>query len=716
MKILHSISSLVLCVGIVCVAETPKTAEKPQQWQFNKVAFEVRDVDGKPAPDVPVRLLGLDRDALFMSDDDGGNSTKYPAWNFVTDAQGRFTATFGDFRSRDYDEELSFPGSGCFYLVAKKQDASGRMLGGVSPIIYNLYVKCAQDLADWPSPQKQDIEWQTGEYAVVSLQFRPDDAPPVVIPLRRGIAVTGTVHDTKGCPVAGANVQVYNDLHCWSHSGYGGEIFRTSGTTDKQGRYRIENVYPNRFFTGFPLRPQDACATVPCSRNIFSDSEVDLYWYKARLRNGKWKEQMIDDIMPQKKEKEIQLDFIVSREPLYRYSGRVTDKEGKSVADAEVTLGVSRHQTMHTYFDNHHYESTKTDADGKYDMKASTRFCRGFGVKASGFEDLWKESDEGRPFPPGSYDFQLKGIPKNPSTPSIPSSPSESGNAIIGSPEIPENADLDLHAFSSEPLLWSGWLKHSSGISIILDIASQPSEPPLVIKPRWPARSQMIFVPLGEEQFGKSSPDGKWSVVGRRIDKEVGTKQGFCDWAFRNWRHGSSYNADGTRFDKNRPISEDETGPSDVVPHWSSDSRFVVVNLPMGSGRFLHECAIFRMDENKATSCPAPWDDPPAFFAAMVKEADAKRVSGQYKRFVVACDGWVSVRIFDVEYKWVSATDFEIEYSGQVHLDATEKEPEEWVSLDATATIRMGENGDAQIIRVKHTRYEKDSATMDNTR
>jgi hypothetical protein len=189
--------------------------------------------------------------------------------------------------------------------------------------------------------------------------------------------------------MAEKRVEIHLDLYAWSHTGYGGEIFISSGTTDKSGNYRIEQVYPNKFYIDL----------------------TDMIWMKTRVRGDRWVADRFDELTPGIREKVLHVDMVAAPEPPYRYFGKVTDEQGDPVPNAKVTLGVSLHCPPRTWNDEHNYVSVVTDGSGAYSLRVESRFVRGFSVEAPGFahSDRWADDGDGyKPFLPGTYDFKLK--------------------------------------------------------------------------------------------------------------------------------------------------------------------------------------------------------------------------------------------------------------------------------------------------------------------
>jgi hypothetical protein len=377
---------------LVVFALSGVSAKAEGKWHFREMLFEVRDPDGKPAPGVKVTLVGLERDAvrLWQLDQKPGEMDwdgNVKDWKFVTDSKGRFTARFGQFRAYDYKQatQESVPGWGGFYMIAKKEGTAG----GVSPYLQNE----GEDYETLPHLDVgRDDEWRKGEFAPVKLNASIDllNPPVVLIQLKRGITVTGRVEDMAGKPIKGQRITVFNDLYSWSHTGRGCEIFYRNAETDSQGTYRIEHVYPNRFYM---------------------EANEEAIWIKTRVRGEQWQEKRVDEVMPDGKENEIHVDLALSDKAPYRYFGKITDEQGSPVVGADVRLSVSLHWPERTHEDTHSGVHAVSDESGDYSICTGSPFVSGFSIDAQGFkqEVQWRESSKKEePFSPGPHNFRLK--------------------------------------------------------------------------------------------------------------------------------------------------------------------------------------------------------------------------------------------------------------------------------------------------------------------
>ncbi len=368
----------------------PCLAWAAEPWEFRTVEGRVLDEEDRPVAGITVYLVGLGRDAVGkMADEIKGkedlgtpNDQIEPAWKFVTDKEGRFTARFGNFRSFDYwnATHQSVPGWGGFHFVTWREGYAG----GVSPYLQNE----GADRSELEHLVKGYAdEWRRGEFQPVNLAQQPVN---VVIRLKRGITLHGQVVSAKGDPLPGQEVSFYNDLHAWTHTGYGDEILGRNATTDEEGNYRIEHCYPNAFY----LR--------------LSSSTRPRYWFKTRIGRGAWVEDRVDEIEPREREKKLRVDFMTLHKPPYRYYGRVSGWTGNGIPNAKVTFGVSTHWPIRTWGDDHHFESVVTNEDGVYEIRLESQYVRFISVTAPGHATKERGEENTEALPPGKYDFRLR--------------------------------------------------------------------------------------------------------------------------------------------------------------------------------------------------------------------------------------------------------------------------------------------------------------------
>jgi hypothetical protein len=98
----------------------------------------------------------------------------------------------------------------------------------------------------------------------------------------------------------------------------------------------------------------------------------------------------------------------------FHYIGTVTDADGKLVPDADVVIGISSQPKAESWGDTHHFERTKTDAEGKYDLAASSPWGTFLEAedKVHGRVDLKWPGYDSPPIPPGRYDLTFPVKPR----------------------------------------------------------------------------------------------------------------------------------------------------------------------------------------------------------------------------------------------------------------------------------------------------------------
>jgi hypothetical protein len=307
------------------------------------------------------------------------------------------SAQFGKFRQYDHEQStgITEPGFGQFYLVATKPGWAG----GVSCELLNLddedleHYLHAQDI-DCQPPEEVD-EWLSK--CIPYVLGDKSDGKPLEIVLKRGLKVDGQIVDTNGKPVAKKEVTLFLDLHAGTHTGHGNEIFEQQSSTNREGKFQFESVYPNDFYL-----------------ELLNHSGGPPYWIRTRVRN-RWVDKIEDEIAPRqdewdpnKYEKFIRLLIIASSKPLYRYFGQVADEDGHPVAWAKVQIRNSLHEPERTFEDDHDYWwHTHTDSHGNYSLRVGARFVNAIWVTAgnkSGNDD----SEEGELMAPGRYDITVR--------------------------------------------------------------------------------------------------------------------------------------------------------------------------------------------------------------------------------------------------------------------------------------------------------------------
>jgi len=388
--------AILFFAGIATIA-----SQSPAPAEYREVRCRVVEEAGWPVANTEVVLYGLNREALnarsYVESTDRKFSEKCHGWKFRTDKDGYFTASFGKFVLYEHEQATGMiePGYGQFYFVVQKAGFAG----GVSRELLNLndedlamYQKRAQAGCD--SSEVND-EWTKGEFAPYLLTDQCA-TEPLTIEVKRGIEVVGQIQDTTGRPVPNQDVDLFLDLHADSHTGRGNEIFDQQTTSDREGRFRFKHVYPNTLHL-----------------ELLNHSEGPPYWIKTRIRN-RWVDAVEDEITPRfdewdsnKDEKSIPILIVVSRQPIYRYFGKVTDSTGHPVAGAKVEVRCSLHNPPRTYEDDRDYNwQTKTDRDGYYSVRVGWRFVSSIWIYADGYRDNDSGVEEDI-FAPGRYDFTL---------------------------------------------------------------------------------------------------------------------------------------------------------------------------------------------------------------------------------------------------------------------------------------------------------------------
>ena len=384
--------SLVIIVCLAAAFEHAASARTTAKWRFRSLHVRVLDKDRRRVAGAKVQLRGLDRDAIgTLSERETSKlglfekARKYQGWDFTADRSGEFTARFGKFREYDYAHAtgIEAPGFGEFYFVAEKEGSAG----AVSSMIANYSKEEAQFHQDEDNRYGEYCEWMHEDYRRLVLDDRSERDEGLVLRFQRGLALSGQVIDSQEKPIPGATIRLFHDLHADTHTGYGGEIFERTMTTDGAGRFQFAHVYPNTFYL---------------------DLDRAGYWIRTRVRR-RWVEGRADEITPREDESLIELLLIAADESPYRYRGRVTDEQGRPIAGAKVSVYASLHSPSRTFEDDHdHHIAARTGADGVYDLGADSPYVRYFTIEADGFENGDESGDDDDLYSPGRYDFTLK--------------------------------------------------------------------------------------------------------------------------------------------------------------------------------------------------------------------------------------------------------------------------------------------------------------------
>ena len=399
----RSVSALVIAGAVFVFSGHNATSAKEENYR--DLTFQVIDEQERPVAELEVSLRGRGRDTITALLDKKyyeERGDKYEGWTFHTDAQGKFTARFGKFQLYEHEKatHVVAPGYGSFHLIVEKEGYAG----GVSRRILNLNdedrgaYKPREYAGGLPLPGE---EWDGDEYV---LNDQPAAAPLQIV-LRKGMEVSGQLVDPESRPIARETLYLQNDLGAGTHTGRGGEIFERSAKTDRQGRFRFHNVYPNMFYLA--LESEDDA------------NDHSLYWIKTRIRD-RWVDGIADAIWPHTHELDLPLVIEAARKPPCRYFGKVSDEKGRPIAGATVRIQVSLHgpTERQDFEDGHsHLSQTQTRKDGSFEVRAAAPYVNWFEITAPEFERTMYEEDgeieglglyEEVPCAPGRYDFIMK--------------------------------------------------------------------------------------------------------------------------------------------------------------------------------------------------------------------------------------------------------------------------------------------------------------------
>jgi hypothetical protein len=368
---LFLLACLTLSWGAATAQDTASTAET-----FRVVHLHVLTADGKPAANRQVELRGFDRRELgplpFLGDTASATKDDFAqaqrsGWLFTTNSKGVVTVPIGDFAG--WQDKEDRPGWGTYTLVIPPGPNDA---GGVSQRFWTYDAKDSQNL--W---------WNGGEWG------QPLPLPPeglqLTIALQKGYTLYGQLVDDRDhrTPVPGVNISTWNDLGVDTHTGYGGQIFQHAAVTDANGEFKIEHLYHARLHL-----------------------EMDALWMTTE-HNG-WQAQP-EHWLDAPNETGLRINCGVLIHPLFHYTGTVTDAEGKPVAGADVTGGISSEAMPTDWGDDHHFEHAATDAQGHFDLAASTPWCRFLSAedKTHGRTDFEDKPSGAEVLPPGRYDMQF---------------------------------------------------------------------------------------------------------------------------------------------------------------------------------------------------------------------------------------------------------------------------------------------------------------------
>ena len=118
-----------------------------------------------------------------------------------------------------------------------------------------------------------------------------------------------------------------------------------------------------------------------------------------------------DERLPADYEPSIHLRLIMSRQPLYRYFGRVTDETGHPLARTTVIVRSVLHCPVRGWGESHgRGQPTLTDSEGNYSLRVGSRFVDGIWAR-EGNHTGGIDTEGDQLLAPGRHDFVVG--PKN---------------------------------------------------------------------------------------------------------------------------------------------------------------------------------------------------------------------------------------------------------------------------------------------------------------
>ncbi|MCX7046588.1 MAG: hypothetical protein NTX50_14020 [Candidatus Sumerlaeota bacterium] len=128
--------------------------------------------------------------------------------------------------------------------------------------------------------------------AYISPDSFPRDLSSCTIQLTSGGAIEGIVCDMENLPISSASIQIDYSVPFDSHTGFGGELWATTGATGADGRYRIERVCQS-FIDGITFKKNGyhwlMTQTAPKGEWLMRKAdptlspEIKKYWYSAKM-------------------------------------------------------------------------------------------------------------------------------------------------------------------------------------------------------------------------------------------------------------------------------------------------------------------------------------------------------------------------------------------------------------------------------------------------
>jgi hypothetical protein len=343
---------------------------------FRLVRMRVLNADGSSAVHRDVYLQGWDRRAIgpllgqafdsFITSNDRLEARK-SGWLYTTDDQGKVTVRIGNFAG--WKDQADRPGWGTYGLLI---DPGPNDSGAVSQRFWSGPSNEAPPNMDWPPEWGQPLPL-------------PSEGLSLAMCLHPGFTLYGRLVDNRDhrTPLPNVSVVTWNDLEIDTHTGFGGQVFTHSAITDTNGEFQIPHEFRNKLY-------------------------VRLSGVWMTTLHNEWIPQEQDVIEPSG-DNGMRIEFGVLVNQKFHYTGRVTDVAGKPVVDADVVVGISSQPNADSYGDSHHFERTKTDADGKYDLAATSPWGTFLEAedKIHGRVDLKWPGYDSPPIPPGLYDLSF---------------------------------------------------------------------------------------------------------------------------------------------------------------------------------------------------------------------------------------------------------------------------------------------------------------------
>jgi hypothetical protein len=367
---IFSVMVLVL-VGASLVLGTTETNTTNKPASFRMVHGLVLGVDGKPAANRIVTLRGISRAEAAMSEDIPGYQ-EY--WKFKTDQAGCFSVRLASAEMDDSAKRIPVPGIYALVVLPQGNDA-----GAVSPALRSI-----DDSEESPSN-----EWGK------TLDIGPDGLD-LTLKIQKGVTVKGQILDYEipHRPLNGIRVTCEHDLHADTHTGAGGEIFKKSTTTGKNGAFTFTHVYP-------------AACVIRIEPTSTAFGYYACWWLKTK-HGDQWDDEVDFHILPEDKKNQT-IGIMAARRPLFRCWGHVQDQEGHPIADAAVTLS-EQSESNQSRWTGFGIITTQADHEGNYEIELGTPWIEFISAVAKGFKGANIDSSE---ISPGKHDFVLEKLAKN---------------------------------------------------------------------------------------------------------------------------------------------------------------------------------------------------------------------------------------------------------------------------------------------------------------